>query len=88
MKEICSRARYDWVIALATSFPILEGGNVTLDGGCTKEVFEGWYRESGVIEMTYTRPQETRFYDSCWSLRGRFMGHPRSKWSLTVKVEG
>ena len=36
MKEICSRARYDWVIALAASFPILEGGSVTFDGGSTR----------------------------------------------------
>ena len=52
MKEICSRARYDWVIALATSFPILEGGNVTLGGSSTRGRRGVWYHELGVIGVS------------------------------------
>lgn len=86
MKEIRSRARYDWVIALATAFPILEGGGVTFDGG-SKRLSPGFgYRQSSFVGLLIARarPQEMRSYSSCWSLRVCDMGRTRSKLFLVV----
>jgi len=71
------------VIAFATSFPILEGKSVT----CWTEVLRGVSIASQVLLgcLLHTRPQGTRFYASCWPLRGCFMSHTGSKSLLAVR---
>ena len=59
MNAICARARYDWVIALVASFPILEGGERDLGRRFDEMSLRSWYHESGIAEVSVAH-QTTR----------------------------